>query len=230
MSEMIRGTLGWSRGAEVTGPTREVHHADALAFLLARPRAPGASLVTSLPDVSELGQPLEAWAAFFAEAAAACLDAVPPEGVAVFFQTDKKVDGRWISKAGALLQVAAAQGVPLVWHKIVCRRPPGTVIPGRPGFSHLLCFSREARAPALPGTPDVLPELGELPWSHSMGRAAAELAVDAVRRLSPATHTVLAPFCGTGLVLDVAMAAGFSAVGIERNRKRADRARAGAPP
>jgi hypothetical protein len=75
-----------------------------------------------------------------------------------------------VSKAGLVLAAATELDHPLLWHKIVCRRPPGTRSSGRPGFSHLLAFSRQARVPAQASSPDVLPELGEMPWSHSMVR------------------------------------------------------------
>jgi len=206
-------------------PAREVVHDDALAWLRAHPALPGASLVTSLPDVSELGLGAEQWRAFFAEAARLCLQATPPEGLTIFFQTDNRVDGRWVSKAGLVLAAAAELEVPVLWHKVVCRRPPGTRLSGRPGFSHLLAFSRLATVPAERSSPDVLPGLGELPWSHSMGLAAAEEALATIQLASPGTRVVLAPFCGIGTVLAVANRHGLDAIGIERNRKRAERAR-----
>ena len=43
---------------------------------------------------------------------------------------------------------------------------------GRPGYSHFLAFSRSiVEGPEL-ATPDVLPDLGVMPWSHSMGTRA----------------------------------------------------------
>ncbi len=206
-------------------PSREVVHGDALAWLREHPSGAGVSLITSLPDQAELGVPEPAWHDFTLEAARLCLQAVPPEGIAFFFQTDNRINGRWVSKAGLVFQAAAALAVPVLWHKIVCRRPPGTRLPGRPGYAHLLAFSARAHVPANHATPDVLPELGEQPWNHSMGRAAAEEAVETIRRASPTTTQVVAPFCGTGLALAVANAHGLDAVGIERNRKRSEKAR-----
>ena len=103
-------------------PPREVHHADALAWLRARGRLDGCSVVTSLPDVAEMaGMGLDAWTRWFVGAARAVLDAVPDDGVAIFFQSDVKRAGRWIDK-GALVQRAAdAAETPLLFHKIVCR-------------------------------------------------------------------------------------------------------------
>lgn len=204
----------------------EVINGDAVEWLRARPRQAGCSLVTSLPDVAELGVSISLWEGFFVEAASACLAAVPDEGVAVFLQTDKKVDGRWISKAGLVLHAAAADGSALLAHQIVCRHPPGTVSMGRPGFSHLLVFSRGLRAPAALSSADVLLDPGVAAWSHGMGPAVATRALRWIGGLSPSTTTILAPFCGLGEALVAARAAGLGAIGIERNRKRAAQAAA----
>lgn len=206
-------------------PKREVIHGDALDYLRARPAEPGTSVVASLPDVSEVGTSLERWREFFREAARLCLLATPERGLCVFFQTDLKREGRWISKASMVLVAAEELGVPLLWHKVVCRREPGKPVPGRPGYSHLLAFSREARDDASHATADVLPDLGTMPWSHSMGTRAAELAIRTIRDLSPETTRILVPFCGIGTALAVANQHGFDAVGIEKNRKRAEAAR-----
>jgi hypothetical protein len=202
-----------------------VIHGDALDWLAAHPSLATASVIASLPDVGELGVPLERWRAFFLAAARACLLTAADEGLCVFIHTDIKRDGRWISKAGLVLRVADELDIPLIFHKIVCRRPPGTRIHGRPGYTHMLAFSRRAIDDADHPTPDVLPDLGEMPWSHSIGTAAATAAVDAVRRLSPSTNRIVVPCCGIGTILAVANARGFDVFGIERNRKRADAAR-----
>lgn len=206
-------------------PRREVHTGDAIAYLREHPAAPRTSVVVSLPDVSEVGMTLDAWRVFFAEAARLCLAATPPDGVTVFFQTDLKREGRWISKSAMVLAAADALDVPMLWHKVVCRRQVGQAVFGRPGFSHLMAFSREVRDEAVRATPDVLPDLGAMPWSHSMGTRAAELAMRFVQARAPATRTILVPFCGIGTALAVANAHGFDAVGVERHRKRAERAR-----
>lgn len=58
-----------------------------------------------------------------------------------------------------------------------------------------------------------------------MGTRAAEVAMHAIRTMSPSTRTVVVPFCGIGTALAVANAHGYEAIGIEKNRKRAERAR-----
>jgi hypothetical protein len=204
---------------------REVIHGDALDWLLAHPCLANTSVITSLPDVDELGVSLDRWREFFLAAARACLLTTADDGLCVFMQTDNKRDGRWISKAGLLLRVADELDIPLIFHKIVCRKPPGMRIHGRPGYTHMLAFSRRAIDDVDHPTPDVLADIGDVPWSHSIGTRAAETAVDAVRQMSRATTRIVVPCCGIGTILAVANQRGFDVLGIERNRKRAEAAR-----
>ncbi|MEZ4385468.1 MAG: hypothetical protein R3A79_29350 [Nannocystaceae bacterium] len=206
-------------------PLREVIHGDALAWLEARPGLAATSVIASLPDVSELGVTLERWRDFFVAIARAALLAAADDGLCVFAQTDNKRQGRWVSKAGLILRVADELELPLLFHKIVCRRPPGTRIPGRPGYTHVLAFSRRAVDDPARATPDVLADPGAMPWSHSIGTRAAEIAVDAIRRLAPTSARVVVPCCGIGTILAIANARGLDAIGVERNRKRAEAAR-----
>lgn len=210
---------------EARVPSRDVVHGDALAWLEANPRTPGASLVASIPDVSEVGVSLDAWRVLFRRAARLAMDATPDEGICFFFQTDIKPEGRWVSKVAMIFAAAEEAAIPLLWHKIVCRREPGLVSRGRPGYSHFLAFSRGVRDDPMRATPDVLPDLGVMPWSHSMGTRAAELAMTTMKTFSPATSRVVVPFCGIGTALAIANLHGYDALGIERNRKRAEAAR-----
>jgi hypothetical protein len=203
---------------------RHIHHADALDWLAAHPAHPGASLVTSLPDVAELGRSEDHWRGVFTAAARLCLEAVPPAGIAVFVQTDNKQTAGWTSKARLVMGAAEDLGVPLLWHKLVLRRPAGALVRGRPGYSHLLAFSREARVPRERGGTDVLSEPGHRPWTHSIGTRPARFAVETILAHSPETTVLLNPFCGEGTVVAVAEALGLDCIGIERNRKRARRA------
>jgi hypothetical protein len=214
--------------AEATPPEalrREVVCGDALEWLRLNPARPGCSVLTTMPDVTECGVPYPEWRRFFLDAARLALLATPEDGLTLFFQTDNRLEGRWVSKAAMVLQVIDELEVPLLWHKIVCRKPPGTVLLGRPGYSHILAASRGRVMPAHGGFPDVLPDLGEMPWSHSMGTRAAELCIRAIRVASPSTHTVVVPFCGIGTALAMANDHGLACIGLERNRKRAEKAK-----
>jgi hypothetical protein len=205
---------------------RTVYCEDALAWLAARGVLAGCSVVTSMPDVSEFtGTPLAEWKAWFRQTAGRVLAAVPEDGVALFYQTDVKKAGAWVDKGYLVARAAEEAGVELLWHKVVCRRPPGTVTFGRPAYSHLLCFSRGVRVELGRATADVLPEAGEVTWTRGMGVQACLVACRFILEHT-ATRTVVDPFCGHGTALAVANALGLDAVGVELSRKRAKKARA----
>lgn len=206
--------------------TRVVHHGDGIAFLAAR-LPDDHAIITSLPDHSELpALGVAGWRDWFIATVALACRAVADQAVAVFYQTDVKYDGRWIDKAHLVLCGADAAGSHLLWHKIACRVPPGTVTFGRPAYAHLLCVTRELRLSPGASTADVLPELGEMSWSRAMGRAACDATVRFVA--STGATTVVDPFCGLGSVLAAANAHGLAAIGVELSRRRAKRARTAA--
>ncbi len=183
------------------------------------------AVVTSLPDASELpALGFEGWRDWFVETAALACAAVAGEAVTIFFQTDVKRDGRWIDKAHLVLAGADRAGAHLLWHKVVCRAPPGITTFGRPAYAHLLCLSRGLRLPPGRSSPDVLPRLGEMTWARAMGREPCE-AVARFLLSDTGCRTVVDPFCGVGTMLAVANAHGLDAVGVELSPKRAERAR-----
>jgi hypothetical protein len=206
-------------------PSRLVHCEDAIAWLKERPSLPGCSLVTSLPDVSELeGHSLASWRDWFVSAAALVLSRCPPEGVCVFFQTDIKKEGQWVDKGYLVSKAAEQVGARTLWHKIVCRSAPGSTTFGRPAYSHLLCFAPQLSIDLARATPDVLPEAGEMTWTRAMGTKACAAACRFILQ-STTTRTVVDPFCGRGTLLAVANMMGLHAVGVELSKKRARQAR-----
>jgi len=210
--------------ATPVAPSREVHCADAIPWLRARGRIPGAGVVTSLPDVSEVGLALPAWRAWFIDTVKLTLGCVPPEGAALFFQSDIKRDGVWVDKGAMVVRAAEDAGAHVLFHKIVCRRPPGLLTYGRPGFTHLIAISHGLKCPDVLPLPDVVVDAGRLPWVRAMGVRAAAHAVRFVRDHAGAT-TIVDPFCGVGTVLAVANRIGLAAVGVERSAKRCGQAR-----
>jgi hypothetical protein len=206
-------------------PSRVVHQGDGVAWLARAPLPPDHAVVTSLPDLSEMrGLDAPSWRRWFIDAAALACAQVADESVAVFFQTDVKRDGRWVDKGLLVSLGAEAAGSHLLWHKVVCRAPPGTITPGRPSFAHLLCFSRALRLDPARSSADVLPRLGEMPWARAMG---VEACAATCRFLLAETgaRTVVDPFCGVGTMLAVANAHGLDAVGVELSARRAEQAR-----
>jgi hypothetical protein len=206
-------------------PERVVHAGDAITWLAEHAPLSRCSLITSLPDVSGLPQlSLEQWKSWFIEAARLCLEATPDDGVTIFYQTDIKHAGTWVDKAYLCQKAAERCETALLWHRVVCRRPPGQPIWGRPGYTHLLCFSRGVRDVSTPAYADVLPGTGHMTWSQAMGVNACELACDYVRSHTQ-SHTVVDPFCGVGTVLAVANHRGLHALGVEITAKRVRKAR-----
>lgn len=185
---------------------------------------PGVCAVTSLPDVSEVGLSLAAWRAWFLEAVRCVVDCVPAASAAVFFQSDIKRDGAWIDKGAMVIRAAEDAGARVLFHKIVCRRQPGLLTLGRPGYTHLIAVSRALKCPDALPIPDVIVDAGPQLWVRAMGVRAAGHAVRFVRDHARA-DTVLDPFCGVGTVLAVANALGLNAVGVDLSRKRCEQAR-----
>jgi hypothetical protein len=209
---------------ERSTPSRIVHHADGVAFL-ATPLPNTHAIITSLPDTSELPSlgSIDAWRTWFVDTIALACRAVADDAVAIFYQTDIKHDGRWIDKGHLVQSGAEAAGSFALWHKIVCRVPPGGITFGRPAYAHCICVSRVRRLETGASTPDVLPALGAMSWSRAMGAAACEMAVKFVT--SVGATTVVDPFCGVGSALAAANAFGLDAIGVEISRRRSARAR-----
>ena len=206
-------------------PARTVHSTDALGWLRAAGVIAGASVVTSLPDVSELkGMTTPDWRAWFRAAAALVIAACPEDGVAIFYQTDVISDGQWQDKGYLVQRGAEDAGARLLFHRIACREDAHLSHWGRPAYSHLIGVSRALVPRRNLARTDVLPTVGEMLWSKAIGLAACADAVRFVRDHTTSTM-VLDPFCGQGTVLAVANALGLDAVGVELVPRRAQAAR-----
>lgn len=206
-------------------PTRTVLAGDGVAWLAADTLPPTHAIVTSLPDVSEMpSMSFDAWREWFVGTVALACGQIAESAPAVFYQTDVKRDGRWIDKGHLVALGAERAGAACLFHKIVCRAPAGTATFGRPGYAHLMAFSRGLHLALKESSADVLPGLGEMSWPRAMGTAACEEACRFLLR-STACRVVVDPFCGLGTALAVANAWGLSAIGVERSEKRARRAR-----
>ena len=90
----------------MTEPTRSIINADALAWLAANTADLHASVVTSLPDVSELQLELDAWRAWFIAAARQVIAWTPRAQAAVFFQSDIRVGGAIVDKSYLVMRAA----------------------------------------------------------------------------------------------------------------------------
>ena len=202
------------------GPTRRIIQAEALAWMAANPAPAGTSVVTSLPDVSELPERgFEGWQSWFGEAARTVLRWVPEPGLVMFFQSDIRQGGAWVDKGYMVQRAAEHEGRTLLFHKLVCRHPPGTISHGRASYSHLLCFAHRPRERLSHPGPDVLADAGYKPWSKAMGVDACRLACRFLREESETTLLV-DPFCGHGTVLAVANQFGFDSLGVELSSRK----------
>ncbi len=216
-------------------PSRVIHVGDGVEWLRTEALPADHALVTSLPDSSELPRlGFEGWRSWFIDTVTLACRSVADTSVAIFFQTDVKREGTWVDKGFLVAQGAEASGAACLWHKIVCRAPPGTVTFGRPAYAHLACYSRSLRLEPAQSSADVVPRLGAMPWPRAMGAEACE-ATCRFLLAHTGCRVVVDPFCGLGTMLAVANAHGLDAIGVERSAKRAARARvlelrsAGAP-
>jgi hypothetical protein len=205
-------------------PIREVECADAIPWMKTRGRIAGACAITSLPDVSEVGLSIEAWRSWFLLAAALVVEAIPPESAAVFFQSDIKKAGAWIDKGALVTRAAEDAGARVLFHKLICRRPPGTLTERRPGYTHLIAVSKAMNCPEVLPIPDIITDPGPQPWIRAMGIRGAAHAVRFARDHVGAS-LIFDPFCGVGTVLAVANALNLPALGIEKSSKRCEQAR-----
>lgn len=211
--------------APLPPPRRTIHMGDGVAWLASTDLDGSAAIVTSLPDVSEVGMDLARWRSWFEDTVALACSRVADTSVAIFYQTDIKLEGRWIDKGYLVSRGAERADSQLLWHRIVCRFKAGTVTMGRPTYSHFMCFSRGLSLPSDESAADVLPDPGDMPWARAMGTSACRAAVRFIKRHTRCT-TIVDPFCGHGTMLAVANAHGLDAVGVELSAKRARKAEA----
>jgi len=206
------------------GPTREVICADAIEWLACGEPLADAAVITSLPDVCEFNSlSLDAWRQWFLGAAASIFAALPPGSPAIFYQTDIKREGVWVDKGYLCQRAAEIAGVDLLWHKIVCRKPPGSTTYGRPAYAHLLAFARDLADDPGRSLPDVLGDGGWMAWPRAIGDEAARLACRYVLRMT-SLRRIVDPFCGQGTILAVANELGLDAVGVDLSAKRCRKA------
>lgn len=204
---------------------RTVLNEDAVAWLEKDQNLTSSSLVASLPDYSEFPQlSLKEWKEWFVKTSKLIFSQCSSEGVVIFYQSDIKHEGTWVDKGFLCQKAAELSGFELLWHKILCRAPAGTVTFGRPSYSHILCFSQGVRADISKSTPDVLPDLGDKVWERGMGLQGCLMIAKFISEHT-STKTIVNPFCGHGSMLAMGNAFGLDALGIERSPKRAEKAK-----
>jgi hypothetical protein len=175
--------------------------------------------VSEIPSLDFAG-----WQAWFIEATEQILRWLPQDGVAIFFQSDIRHEGAWVDKGYLVQRGIEHAGARTVFHKIVCRKPPGTIAMGRPSYSHMIAAHMgPTRGWPKPG-PDVLASAGHMVWSRAMGEDACRVACRFLVE-NTSTRVVADPFCGKGSVLAMANSMGLDALGVDLSEKRCKAAR-----
>ena len=206
-------------------PRRLVVCEDALLWLRNYNDQGGASFLGSLPDISEFPDlTLDEWKYWFQTTSELILSKTSPDGVTIFFQSDIKYQGIWVDKSFLIQKAAEKLSHQLLWHKIFCRAPAGTIMFGRPSYSHMLCFSKTVVPDLRKSTADVIPDVGKKTWVRGMGLEVSLFAANFILKHTN-TKTLINPFCGEGSVLAAANYLGLDAVGIDRSPKRVKKAK-----
>lgn len=199
---------------------RELFCTDVFEWLNQNPLTDGTSVVASMPDFSEFSNTtLGEYKNIFTDMAEKVLIATPSNDVTIFYQSDIKVDGRWLDKAFLIQKAAEKLAHAQLWHKVICRVPPGMTTFGRPSYTHILAFSKNFTLDPKDSSADVLPQMGEKLWERGMGVKGAMMMAKFIKE-KVGSHTLVNPFCGMGSLLAVGNAYGLNVVGIERSPKR----------
>ncbi len=198
-------------------PKRQVFCQDALKWL---PKNTGNDcIITSIPEMEEVGLTVKDYETFFRLAAKLCFEAVTEDGYCIFLQTDRKYHG-WIDKGYWITDEARTLGFHTVWKKIALTRDVGKADLFRPTYSTMLCFTKKGLVGKL--FPDVI-EAGEKTYTHAFGINAVALCVEYVKDAK--IKKVVDPFCGSGTTLAVANEFGLDAVGVDIDKASCEKAR-----
>lgn len=196
---------------------KELIVADGLEWLKEHKDVGG--IITSLPDYDEVDMDYDTWYDWFSKGIRLCLESTSEHSYAIFYQTDRKLDGRIISKSHMVIDQIIRMGYKTVWHKVALRAGVGKVDLYRPGFTHMIAASKKGKSGK--SVPDVI-ERGPMLYKNGMGMVAAQLAIDFVGR---STDTIVDPFCGRGTVPVTAENMGYNAIGVDIDPKQIEYAK-----
>lgn len=179
------------------------------------------NVFTSLPDMAEMPDPTDshAWTHVFVNAVAMIASSLEPDGYAIFYQTDRRIDGHIVSKASTVVEVAARFGCRTVWHKIAVHGFGTSLY--RPNYSHLVCVSKRGRAGR--PTPDVFAS-GSKRYSDATDSAALKVGLDFL--VARGATFLVDPFAGRASIACAAAVRGVGSVSIEIEPAQVELARA----
>ncbi len=166
------------------------------------------AIFTSMPDAEEMGLGLPEWEFWFKNAAHLMITGTAPKGYTFFYQTDRRHDGKLISKASMIIQAAQAEGRSVIMHKI-CQTTKGVNF-FRPGYTHLIGISEKGTAGR--PTSDVMPA-GRKLYKNATGYDACTCVFDFL--LKKGIKQVYDPFCGAGSIGYIGAKMGFDSVNID---------------
>jgi hypothetical protein len=201
-------------------PRKEIVQSDIMDYLEGRTFPSTQAVVASIPDSAELpNSAIDPWREWFSLVAERIIAATHPDTPIVFYQSDVRHAGTWIDKGFLVQEAAKKQGATLLLHRIVCRKPAGTVTFGRAVYSHLMLFSKNLKNSQRYGYSDVIPDGGPAAWVRGIGLHSCEAIVRMIRQES-ACDTLVHLFCGKGLLLEVARDEGLHVIGVDLSKKQ----------
>lgn len=166
---------------------------------------------TGIPDAAEVGDgSVEEWRPFFRTAVRECIRRVNPDnGVAVFYQTDRRYNGALEPKSFMVIEEAVALGFRVLWHKVAVGGLGTNLF--RPNFSHIVAVGAP-NATSGKAFPDVIQQ-GPKVYPNAIDNASLPLLADFLKRRG--TTSVLDPFCGYGTIASICASRGMSTVSID---------------
>lgn len=174
----------------------KIIRADSLKWLAKREPESLPNVVTGICDLDEITLELRDYFKFFERVARLIFTRIKPDGYAILIQTDRKYKGEWFSKSSILTTAAYECGLKLVWHKIVLQREVDKTDLHRPGYSHMLCFTKNGRPGA--ATPDVIPVSSRI-YKNATPIEAGIRALEFIKN-NASDNVVIDPFAGQGTI------------------------------
>jgi len=186
---------------------KEVINMDARVYLKNKKEHP--PIITSLPDLSELGLGKSLWRCWVFDTLGILFRATPDKTPVIFYQTSRKYKGTLVDKIHYISMCAESFGFDMVWKKIILKQKPGSINLFRPTYSEMACFGRRVR----PGkcSADVINK-GKMIYPNAMDLNACQVAINFIKK---DFNTILDPFCGMGSILAIANVFGLNAIGVD---------------
>ncbi len=169
------------------------------------------AIITSLPDMEEIGQPLEDWINWIKLTCELLINSLSDDGIIIFYQTDRKYNGRNIDKKTLITNEFISRGYNNIFNKIVLKQNPDTINLFRPTFTNLFGFSKKVKSGK--ASPDVI-FAGKMIYKNAMGFNACEAAIKFIDS-KIGKQTIVDPFCGQGSVLKISNLLNFDSIGID---------------